>query len=195
MVILAGLIAATGACRSSSSRYYTLVPPAHGRERPSTNDFQIEVLPVDVPADVDRTQLVVRRGSGQLAPIDAETWIAPLSLEIRRALSEDLAQALSARDVATMPGDDRVPTFRIKVAVQRFESTLGDHTLVDATWTIRQAEEGKPLTCAVRVRERAASGYAALVEAHQRGLARIADQIATGLRGLRAGAPVCPLVE
>ncbi len=177
-------------CRSAPGHFYTLVPPATAGA-PPTAEFQIEILPVDIPADVDRTQLVVRRGRGEVAPQDSRSWIAPLSLELRRAFSDDVGHALGARDVADVTATDGIPTYRIKLAVSRFESILDDHALIDAVWTVREVK-GTPLTCSVRASEHAAAGYDGLVEAHQRALARIAAEVAAGVRALRDGKPACP---
>lgn len=188
------LLIGVAACRSAPSRYYTLVPPPRDAAPVAPSNVQLDVLPVDVPADVDRTQLVVRRGPGEVAPVDTRSWIAPLPLEIRRALSGELSRTLGARDVAGLTPSAGAPTYRVKLSVHRFESALGERALIEGVWSLREAGgTGAPLTCAARASEAAPGDYAALAEAHQRALARIAADIATGLRALEAGGEVaCP---
>ncbi len=188
------VLAAAAACRSAPSRYYTLVPPPSDAAPVAPSDLQLDVLPVDVPADVDRAQLVVRRGPGEVAPVDTRSWIAPLPLEIRRALSGELSRTLGARDVAGLTPTAGAPTYRVKLSVQRFESALGERAVIEGVWSVREAGgTGAPLTCAGRASEAAPGDYAALAEAHQRALARIAADIATGVRALKAGGELaCP---
>ncbi|HEX4422252.1 MAG TPA: ABC-type transport auxiliary lipoprotein family protein, partial [Kofleriaceae bacterium] len=118
------VLAALAACRSANSEYYTLLAPpsehrapvtetvtetatgatngtANGTANEAINEaFQLDVLPVDVPPEVDRTEIVVREGPGKLTPVETRSWISPLPRELRHALSDDLSHALGVRDVA-----------------------------------------------------------------------------------------------
>ncbi len=189
---LCGVLVA--ACRSAPSAYYTLIaPPSDAAPAPST-EWQLDVLPVDVPPEVDRAQMVVRLGTGEVAPVDTRSWIAPLPLEIRRALADDLEHALGARDIAGLTPTAGVPTIRVKLAVQRFESALGQRALIDAVWSVRETGGTAPaLTCSSRASEAAPGDYAALAEAHQRALAKVAADIAAGVHAIQAGSGAsCP---
>jgi uncharacterized lipoprotein YmbA len=186
------LLFAVVACRSAGSSYYTLVAPSADAPSAATNDLQLDVLPVDVPADVDRAEIVVRTSAGEVTPVQTRSWIAPLALEIRHALSVDLTNALGARDIAGVTPADRVPTFRIKLSVQRFESLIGKRAIVEAISTVRDTSGTSPaLVCSHRASEDAGAGYAALAEAHQRALATIAKQIADSVRSMQAGSVGC----
>jgi hypothetical protein len=186
------IIVAVFACRSPTSRYYTLVPAPTDTAVPATQ-LQIDVLPVDVPPDVDRAEIVVRDSPGEVTPVDTRSWIAPLPLEIRRALSDDLTRDLGARDIAGVTPADNVPTYRIKLAVHRFESELGKRAVIEAVATVRDASgSGSPLVCSLAATEHASEGYAGLAEAHQRALAAIATAVAASVRSLRGGSPACP---
>lgn len=189
-IVLAVL--ALAACRSSAGQFYTLVPLAPDKHAEPGSEFQIELLPIDVPADVDRTQLVVRRSSGEVAMVDSQSWIAPLSLELRRAFAGTLQAKLGARVMTDELLETKRPTFKVKLVVQRFESVLGDRALIEATWSVR-GEKGEPLVCSMRTSEWASGGYDKLVEAHQRALSRVAEQVASGVRAVYAGSPVCPV--
>src|ERR1700759_271744 len=105
------LIVGVVACRSASSQYYTLVAPGDEAPAPMSNELQVDVLPVDVPPDVDRAEIVVREGPGEVTPVDTRAWIAPLSQELRRAFSDDLSRALGARDIAGLTPTAGVPTY------------------------------------------------------------------------------------
>jgi uncharacterized protein len=181
---------ATG-CRSASSEYYTLLSPPRQRSAP-TEAFQLDMLPVDVPPEVDRSEIVVREGPGKLTPVQTRSWISPLARELRHAFSDELTHALGVRDVGGATPVAGIPTYRIKVVVQRFESSLGTRASIEAISTIRDANGSTPaLVCSHQASENAAAGYEPLVEAHQRAVAAIAAQIAAAIRGLQAGTATC----
>ncbi|HET9624155.1 MAG TPA: PqiC family protein [Kofleriaceae bacterium] len=181
-----------GACRSAGSEYYTLIAPPAEHPAPVSEAFQLDVLPVDVPPEVDRAEIVVREGPGKLTPVDTRTWISPLPRELRHAFSDDLGRALGARDVAGASPVANIPTYRIKIVVQRFDSSLGARASIEAISTIRDAGgAAPPVVCSHRASEPAAAGYEKLAEAHQRAIAAIAGQIAATIRGLQAGKTGC----
>ncbi len=185
------------ACASAPLHYYTLVPPAaEGADSatPAPDSLRFELLPVGVPAQVDQPQLVVREGSQGVALLDGERWIAPLGDEVRSALSADLARELPGQDVSGLPGGGK-PLVRIKLDLRRFDSQLGGYALIEGGWSARMlntAHDGV-LACTSRVSESVGPGYDALVQGHQRAIARLAAQIAVAVRSLAGGqAARCP---
>ena len=179
-------------CRSPGTHYYTLVSAATDKAPPASAELQLDVLPVDVPPDVDRQQLVVREGQGEVTPVETRSWISPLPRELRRAFADDLGRVLGARDIAGVTPAAGVPIFRIKLDVQRFESVLGKHALIEAVSTVRDPANAAPaLVCSHRAKEDATGDYAGLAEAHQRALVVIANQVAEEVRAIRAGTPAC----
>jgi len=185
-------VAAATACRSAGASYYTLVAePADVASSAPVPSFQLDVLPVDVPPDVDRAEIVVRESTGQVTPVQTRAWVAPLAREIRHALSDDLTRALGGvRDIAGLSPADGMPVFRVKLAVKRFESQLGKRAMIEAISTVRNTSKDAPvLVCSHRASEAARPGYAALAEAHQRALAAIAKQIAHSIEAMQAGSP------
>lgn len=182
------------ACRSASSEYYTLVAPPRERTAavPVSEAFQIDVLPVDVPPEVDRPEIVVREGRGKVTPVETRSWISPLARELRHAFSDELTHVLGVRDVAGATAVAGVPSYRIKVVVQRFDSSLGARASIEAISTIRDANgQAHAVVCSHRASEGAGPGYEQLAEAHQRAVAAIAAQIAATIRGLQAGGTAC----
>ena len=133
------MILALSGCATSQQpvSYYTLMPDAPQAAASPDNRYAIEVMPVDVPMQVDVPQMVVSTGNGERVPVDTRRWIAPLPNELRNALSWQLTQALGVRDVAGFtPGKD-VPVYRVSLRVQRFDSSPGAYARIDALWSIR----------------------------------------------------------
>jgi uncharacterized lipoprotein YmbA len=194
--ILAGAVAlGLAGCASAPMHYYTLATQAGPAARIAPAPYPFELLPVGVPAQVDVPQLVVRTGGQGMQPLDGERWIAPLGDEIRGALSADLSRALGVPDMNGLPGNGQ-PRLRIVLDVRRFESMPGDHALIEAAWSLRLTGGSggqDAFSCTSQVSERAGAGYDALVAAHQRALAVLANRIAGMARVYEAGnRPVCP---
>jgi uncharacterized protein len=200
-IAAAGLLLA--ACASAPLHYYTLVAPADepagGQVVPVADasaaaSLPFELLPVGVPAQVDQPQLVVREGGQGVALLGSERWIAPLGDEVRSALSADLARELHSADVSGLPGNGK-PLLRIKLDVRRFDSQPGGYALIEGAWSVRLLHGAQPaaLACSSRVSEAVGPGYPALVQGHQRAIARLAAQIASAARALGDGqSPSCP---
>ncbi|MBA3502276.1 MAG: PqiC family protein [Myxococcota bacterium] len=192
-LVLAVVVVVLASCRSAGSRYYTLVSAPDTKPAAATHSLQFDVLPVSVPPEVDRAEIVVREGPGELTPVSTRSWIAPLSLEIRRAFSDELTRNLGARDIAGVTPAAGLPTYRIKLVVQRFESVLGKRAVIDAISTVHEMSGASPtLVCSHHASQPAGRGYDGLAVAHQRALAQIAKQVATAVRSFQGEAAVCP---
>jgi uncharacterized lipoprotein YmbA len=184
------------ACASAPLHYYTLVAPADvATSVTQAASLPFELLPVGIPAQVDQPQLVVRDGAQGMAVLGSERWIAPLGDEVRSALSADLARELHSQDLSGLPGSGQ-PLLRIKLDLRRFDSQPGGQALIEGAWSVRVLHGAHPatLSCTSLVSEPVGPGYPALVQGHQRAIARIAAQIAAAGRSLGAAqVPTCPL--
>jgi uncharacterized protein len=191
---LAAAALALAACGSAPPlHYYTLVAPA--AEAPAgaaPAAFQFELLPVGVPAEADRPQLLVRQGGQGMLVLESERWAAPLADEVRAALSADLARELKAQDASGLPAG-AIPRLRVKVDLRRFDSVPGDYALIDASWAVHPPQGGPGATCRSVIRQSVGAGYDALVAGHQLALRKLGAQIAAAGRTLATGAPPsCP---
>ncbi|WMD21705.1 PqiC family protein [Achromobacter seleniivolatilans] len=170
------------ACSASAPvRHYTLLnPPGDVQPPRAPVRFVVEVLPVTLPEYLNQPQLVVRQDdSGMLAVLDDERWLGPLDEEIRNALSAQLLDRLGIQNVAGLswPSDGQV--IRVKLQVRRFDAWPGKRVLLEAGWSLGDAREPgeAKLVCHGRFEEPAAAGYPALVQAQQRLVAVLAQQI------------------
>ena len=193
--IAATLLAALGACASAPTHFYTLqqdTAPVSAAPA-SSAPFQIEVLPVAVPPQVDQAEFLVRQSDQRVAMLDNERWAAPLAAELRGAFAADLVAELGTRDVHGLPRPAAVPVYRIVIDVRVFDSWAGLHARIQADWSVRGSSEAALVTCTSTASEDVGSGYDALVQGHQRAIARIAADIAVTVRGIGAGAAAaCP---
>ncbi|MDQ7976514.1 PqiC family protein [Paraburkholderia sp. SARCC-3016] len=194
---------ALAACSSPSSRFYTLstgdssFAPNAATSAVANPAFLIEMTPVDVPPQVARNQFVVQTSNNQVDVLEQERWASLPGDEIRRALSNALTRQLGTIDVFGTPYPDRVPVYRVKVNVQRFESWPGSHALIDAVWSVRAVRTQALLTCRTVASVPVAGGYDALAVGHQRAVQQISGEIADAVRALsanptRGATPACP---
>ena len=187
--------AVLGACASAPTHFYTLQQgaAARGDSPAAPAPFQIEVLPVVVPPQVDQAEMLVRQSDQRVAVLDSERWAAPLAAELRGAFATDLVAALGSRDVYGLAHSPAVPVYRIQIDIRAFDSWPGRHALVEADWSVRGAGEGAVITCTSSASEDVQAGYDALVQGHQRAIGRIAADIAAVIRNIAGGAATtCP---
>ncbi|MES2490100.1 MAG: PqiC family protein [Pseudomonadota bacterium] len=188
--LLAPLLALTAsACATPQSitSYYTLMPDSSAAATATDASYQIEVMKVDVPMQVDVPQIVVRTGAGELVPVDSRRWIAPLSNELHGALSWNLTRTLGVRDVAGFGRNGSTPIYRVNLRVQRFDSAPGAYARIDALWSVRVSNSDAALAvCSSSANIAVSAGYAALAQGHQKAIAQISEEIAASIRNARS---------
>jgi uncharacterized lipoprotein YmbA len=84
--------------------------------------------------------------------------------------------------------------YRIQIDVRLFDSWPGRHAAIQADWSVRADDKDAPVaTCTSNASEDIEPGYDALVHGHQQAIARIAADIAAGVRSVYAGKAIaCP---
>lgn len=200
IALAAGAALLLGACaHTPESRFFTLsaatpddmtqtqTPLASGAP------LLIEVLPVNIPGQVARPQIVATNGAGDVTLQEYDRWASPLADEIGGALSRSLTGALGAIDSYRTPHPAGATVYRITVNVQRFESVPGERAAIDAVWSVVRSGDALTLTCRSTASEPVAAGYDNLTAGHRKALARIAADIAQGVRterGVPLPAPV-----
>lgn len=194
LLLLLPAAAVLAACASSPpARYYTLQAPA-GQAAPASSvdaGFMIEVLTVNVPAQADQPQIMVRTGEGSIAAMYSDRWSAPLGDELRAALSDGLTRDLGALDVHVVRPAPGTPVWRVQTDVQRFDMNDGGPAVLDVTWRARPISiKGRTLVCRSIITVPGTGGVDGLVTAQQKAAALLASTIASGIRsgGQRAEA-------
>jgi len=132
LLLLLPLLAACGS--SPATRFYTLdsLPP-----RASVTVAAAPVLRVDqvqVPAVLDRPQLVHEYAAGQLKVDEFSHWGAPLGQLMRAILEQDLAARLPSGGLAPAAGPRPLGTIDIAVDIVSVGNTSGGMTM-DVVWT------------------------------------------------------------
>lgn len=192
--VLLGALA-LAACGSSPATHYHALEatpaalPSGGAQR------LVEILPVLVPAAVDRTEVVLTDAAGHLDVKSGERWAGALPEQLRGVIAEALWRDARAADVyaAPLPGAAaKLPEYRLAVRFERFEAGPAIAS-VAATWTLRRLPDGHAIACRSAA-ERSVEGIGATAAADALGAASraLADDLAHALAGFDAGGG-CPV--
>lgn len=191
---LLALSAALAGCGASAPvHYYTLqgpsAPEAGAAAAPAA--YLVDVQSVNVAAQADQPQLMVRTGDGSLSALYSERWSSPLGDELRGALSDALKRELGALDVQMVKPGPAAPVWRIQTDVQRFELVSDSRAQLDATWRVRPVNmKGSGMLCRSVVTEAVTqAGVPALIAAQQRAVAALAATMASAIRGQAPAGP------
>jgi uncharacterized lipoprotein YmbA len=171
--------------RSDPSTFFVLsatVAPAAEDPVPVT----LGLGPVTLPGYLTRSEIATRVSDNQLAYAETARWAEPLTDSVIRSLRENLVRLLRPERVILHPwylseGVD----YEIAIDIARLESdtTLRSATLI-ATWSVNRVdgtahtERGQS-----RITEDVtAAGTEASVAALSRAVARLSEEVATGVR-------------
>ena len=177
-------------CASSPSHFYTLTPTPgtiSGSDATSSH-LTIIVGPVTIPAIVDIPQIVVTKGTNQVAANQFNLWASPLRNNIALVICANLAAQLGTPNVSSVLRVDA--DYHVEIDVQSFESTPGEAARLSAMWTVRRVKDGRTQTGRTNAREASPEGsYQALAAAHSRALALLSANIADAIRVLNHEGP------
>jgi uncharacterized protein len=186
-------LALLSGCASPGFRYHTL-QPASGQSATSTSHDQVRLTTVQIPAEVDTEQLVVRASNNTLVREPTDRWAAPLTDEIRGALDDAWQRDDGLEDVQNL-GDGSRSIPQVGVQVQKLDATLGGNVELIATWWVSTGEGStiKTWSCQRVIVEPAQSGIDGVVDAQQRVFRTLAGDMAASVRAMRnQHVPVCP---
>jgi uncharacterized lipoprotein YmbA len=147
----------------------------------------VEVARVDVPAQVDQPQIMLRDATGNVVPYYSDRWTSPLSDEVQAALSEGLTRRLGVMDVRGIKPASGQPIWQVRVDVQRFDSLENIAAVLDATWRLRARHiaQAPASVCRTQIRvDTRQASMAGLITAHQEALQRLSEAIASRIRGI-----------
>lgn len=184
-LLFSTLLALSG-CSSAPLQYHTLIPTQPASVSAQTAaDFQLQLMPVRIPVQVDQPGLVIRQSDGQLVLLENALWASPPADEFHDALAFELENRLGVRDLAGLPGNPDKPVLTVRTDVRRFDSLPGRHAALDVVWNIgfsNMAGQHGSLTCASQIVEPTDLELNNLVSAHQRAISQLADEISRTAR-------------
>jgi len=188
VTIIVGVIMLTACGRTPPAKFYTLQPvqqSSMGRSLPA--DVGLAVGPVEIPAAVDRTEIVTRDAGNEVSFSQYHRWAAPLRQSIASVIAQNIGTLLGTERVAPFTRENIFrPTHRVVININRYDSRLSKEFLIDATWSIKDLDGNKPLLIRNSIiREPlATSNYEGLVAAQSRALATLSEELAKAILNL-----------
>ncbi|MCB9899649.1 MAG: membrane integrity-associated transporter subunit PqiC [Planctomycetes bacterium] len=181
---------AVGCASSPDARFFALssldLPPPGA---PAADALQVIVEEVEVPALVDRPQLVSQLDAHELSVDDYARWGESLSAMLTRVLVDDLARLFGSARVAARHGSSTVSdSSLVRVVVSRLDARPGRQVLLEArvsvvTWWDTKTPHLLPFSLAVPWSDARPEGMVAAV---QQAVDELARQVAALVREAEA---------
>ena len=180
------------ACASNApSRFYVLSSLTGTGGEPETASDKRQVIigirPVELPAYLDRQQIVTRVSANELHLAGFDEWAEPLEDNFTRILMENLSILLPRDSFIILRARGPEPAdYQLQVEVIRFDGTLAGDVSLFARWTILGEDDKKTFITRKPAFKEAAGGpgYKALVAAQSRIVEALCREIAGAIKGL-----------
>lgn len=188
LILLAVLAAAAGCAKGPPPDFYVL----HAQANPSLAGVErgvaVGVGPVELPAHLDRSQIVTRASDYQLELSESHQWAEPLKDSVSRVIAVNLSNMLESNRVYVIPRRQSVSLdFQVSIDVARFDGRLGEAAVLGARWILYGENTREPLLSRVTIvrEDTADSSYDALVAAASRTLEVLSREIADAIGARR----------
>ncbi len=182
LLVLCALLL-TACVASPPQHFYRLDAMAAPAGSPTAQSLRVAIGRVDVPALIDRSQIVELTGNNEVLINESQRWAEPIAQAIGRVLASDLAAHLGSPLVWVYPQEPPADVqYRVDVTVQRLDMRA-DSVELAAIWSVRGVAVTSPLqhyTATIRQTRNAASTDEA-VAADNRVLDELAARIAKSL--------------
>jgi uncharacterized lipoprotein YmbA len=185
VTILVGTMMLTACGRTPPAKFYTLQPvqqPSMGRSLPA--DVGLAVGPVEIPAEIDRAEIVTRDAGNEVSFSQYHRWAAPLRQSIASVIAQNIGTLMGTERVTPFTRENIFqPTHRVVINVNRYDSQLSKEFLIDATWSVKDLNGNKPLLIRNSIiREPlATAAYEELVAAQSKALAALSEEMAKAI--------------
>ena len=169
--------------------FHTLSPMSQEATRLASvgKPMALEIMPVQLPELLQRSQLVVLDGTDTYRLSATHRWGNTLEQDMQRVLTENLAALLGSDSVVPYPLGDRVQAaYRISLEVQQCEGAPGGTLTFRATWMVTQPSDGRlVLRHRWRLQEPVQGGNIEdLVSAHSRVMSALSQEMGKALQAL-----------
>ena len=119
------------------THYYVLSATAAApAETPSNRDLTIGIAPVEIPAYLQNSRIVVRRGTNEIHYSEFREWAEHLDKGIQRALAVDVSTLLPGARTVTSAWQSTDVKVEVYVSVHRFELDESGEVTLDCQWRI-----------------------------------------------------------
>ncbi|HLF98818.1 MAG TPA: PqiC family protein [Methylococcaceae bacterium] len=186
------LLSSAGCLRSTEQANFYLLEPlsagsaaaepggAENRSRPV-----VGVGPVKLPGYLNRPQIALAVGQGQIRLDEFRRWSEPLEDNFTRVLAENLRRLLPEVEVVIYPWRRSLDVaVQVEISVDVFHVAQDGNSLLDAQWVATRGGKTELLKQSRQRLPADASSSAGIVAAQSQALAAFSREIAASLRPL-----------
>ena len=187
-VLLATLALGAGCAKGPPPDFYVLDATTSESIVGVERGIAVGVGPIELPAHLNRSQIVTRATDYQLDLSESHQWAEPLKDSVSRVIAINLSNILESNRVFVIPRRQKVAVeFQVSIDIGRFDGRLGEVATLGARWTLYGSDTREPLFSKVTiVNESTEDGsYNALVAASSRALAVLSMEIAEAINARR----------
>ncbi len=167
-------------------KFYLLQPMSRSDTQIAKSETSTPQLvglgPVEIPAYLDRPQIVTGNSGAELQMAEYHRWAEPLKDTITRVLAENLALSMPSSHVLSFPWNRAIiPDYQVEIKISRFHVDAAGNSELKADWTI--LKQNKPVLMKSFQTHAPAAGpdYEAKVAALSLALARFGKEMADEL--------------
>lgn len=191
LVLLTATLVACGLGPSPPGRFYVLSSPldlvSKRPQEKAGQELVIGVGPVELPAHLDRTQIVTQASQYRLVLKDLDQWAEPLKEGFTRVLAQNLSRLLNTNQIVRFPWR-RPFTIQVRVTVEvlRFDTDVAGESVLAARWNILDGDGRKLLYSRTSTYRDQASGTGVepIIAAMSRNLVELSREIAVSVLAL-----------
>ncbi len=128
------------ACATDPSRFYVLSSGAEEIQGAESAAFLVGLHPVDLPSEVDRSQMVFTVAPHQRQIAEFDRWAGSLKEHVTRVVRDGLEAHLGANSVFTLPRRSSPPLdYNLRIEVMDIDAILEDRCALRAQFHISDA--------------------------------------------------------
>lgn len=180
LALVFSLVACAGT--SPPTRFYALEAGPAPTSMAKLPELSLALGPIRLPDTLDRPQIVTRSTPHARELAEFHRWAGNLKEDMGRQLVRRLMLSLGTERVYLSPlPRHRTPDFQVRLDVLVFDGRLNGSVELVGSWTLLDRGAKREIQLeGFELRENAAGpGYEALVAAHSRLVAQLADRIAS----------------
>jgi len=187
-LLLATVVLGAGCAKGPPPDFYVLNATTSESIVGVERGIAVGVGPIELPAHLNRSQIVTRATDYQLDLSESHQWAEPLKDSVSRVIAINLSNILESNRVFVIPRRQKIAVeFQVSIDIGRFDGRLGEVATLGARWTLYGSNTREPLFSKVTiVNESTEDGsYNALVAASSRALAVLSMEIAEAINARR----------
>ena len=186
--LLAILVATAGCAKGPPPDFYVLHAKAGESIAGVERGLAVGVGPIELPAHLNRSQIVTRTSDYQLDLSESHQWAEPLKDSVSRVIAVNLSNMLESNRVYVIPRRQKISLdFQVSIDIARFDGRLGEAATLGARWTLYGEDTREPLFSKVTIvyEETGDGTYDSLVAASSRTLEVLSMEIAEAINARR----------